>query len=188
MFLSIRHGSAGWIYLLRKRLKMGVLVFRLLWLLIFYLTFVFTKVPPMNTKGALKMKVSLYHFCALYVSYRKTNSHPSYLNTWFLFFLFYIAITNEFIKHLAVNGSWQQLCFFFLFFIFNFCESVWYFRAMMVSVTNWFLLFLQSLLALNVHPPEHARKVFWTVGRAAVHSIHVTHIFINNLNLYRSAY
>lgn len=25
----------------------------------------------MNTKGALKMKVSLYHFCALYVSYRK---------------------------------------------------------------------------------------------------------------------
>lgn len=33
--------------------------------------------------------------------------------------------------------------------------------------------------------PEHAHKVFWTVGRATVHSIHVTHIFI--YDLYRSA-
>ena len=90
VFLSLRHGSARQI-IYYQYTKNGVLVFRLLWLLTFSFT-LFHQSTSHEHQRCFKMKVSLYHFCALYVSYRKTNGHSSYLNKLFFNFPFYFLL------------------------------------------------------------------------------------------------
>lgn len=60
--------------------------FRLLWLLTFSFT-LFHQSTSHKHQRCFKTKVSLYHLCALYVSYRKTNT--SYLNNCFIFPVFF---------------------------------------------------------------------------------------------------
>lgn len=146
------------------------MVFRLLWLLTFYLT-LFHQSTSHEHHRCFKMKVSLYHFCALYVSSRKTNSHPSYLNTWFLFSPPFVCF-NSFITFV---NTWQLME------AGDSCDFMPVILDQRLLGTNYGILhdFLQSFLSLKVDLGASPRDVK-ACRRATVHSrlILLTHTYL----------
>lgn len=116
----------------------------------------------MNTKGALKMKVSLYHFCALYVSYRK--SHRSYLIQLFFFsfhsFYFFVFLTlNSCFSSYSCSIYW--VCVLFLFCFLCICKDGVGHHKLNLEESHW-------------------RFKNWRKGYCAQQISWGTHIFIND--------
>ncbi len=137
-------------------LKNGVWFLGYFWLLTFYLTLFHQSTSHKHQRCFKNEGFSLSFVCL--VCELQENKQPPVISESivFIFPLLFCSL-NAFLKRLAVNGSWQQLCFLSQSFIFNSCRHIWHFRAKMVFAANEATLrhldlsFLQSLLALKVH-------------------------------------
>lgn len=118
------------------------------------------------------MKVSLYHFCALYVSYRKSD-HRSYLIQFFSFVLFFLS--SEWKLPTITHFSWIVSR---------------YWKAKMLSHHKWThhpdlsfftFLFFFFLEAWKDYPEANPQDL-WAVERASVHSRLISSEYPHKLN------